>query len=311
MLPTSTNALLEALRGLGFNKPGVDGHIHTWFKEDLPAVVRPAIGVRPDLNQDFVLSDLSRVAQRNGFRYLVPVQARDPVDNALAEAKMLQEAWNQNQHVAGFVAGVDLTEGADVSCYLDKLCKHTGLRGVRSIAPENYGVGIFSSSRALEAATEIARRKLTLDVLFRCANNGQLTEVVEFLLLLGARHEEPIVIDHLGKPLGLKAGKPEKDWLDAMERLGKTGRFYVKLSALRGEAGQSADRRPFFPYYDALLQSFGPNRLIFGSDHPVSFDYVDCVLDLIEWFENRGLKGGQVNSFFHQNAVDAYRLRVQ
>ena len=311
-MPTDLSLIPAALRAAGLTLPAVDGHAHLWVKTNLPSVVRPALEVRPDLNADFKLGTYLEMLQGSGVEYLMAVQARDPADKGLREAGRFSELWEADNLVAGVVAGIDLTKGERVFDELEGLQTLPGIRGVRCIHPENHGVGIYNTSAAIRAAVTVAEAGYTLDLLFRCSNPGQLEEVTHFTKVALAGHSRPMVVDHLGKPLGLSTGTVEKNWIEAMRDLGKTQRVYVKLSAMRGEAGADANRTNFFPFLDVLLETFGPNYLIWGSDHPISHNYGDCVLDATEWIVDRGLQRTNIaNRLFHQNVVDAYQLQLR
>ncbi len=307
---TLLSAARDRLTLAGLKKPVIDTHLHLWANNNLPAVVRPAIGVRPDLNANFDLPYYAPILDALPIGGVIAVQARDPADEAFAEAEYLNSLGKMDARFLAVVAGVDLTKGDAVQDDVLKLRNLERVRGVRMIAPENSGAGIYGSRNALGAALRFADAGYTLDLLIRESNPGQLSEVVRFAGVVLGAHRRPLVLDHLGKPVHVYAGVPSAAWLAGMSELGKSGRVYVKLSALRGEAGEDADRDALFRFYDAALERFGPNNLLFGSDHPVSFDYGDNVLDVAQWILARGMQGtGIADRIFHDNAFAAYGIQ--
>lgn len=88
--------------------------------------------------------------------------------------------------------------------------------------------------------------------------------------LLGLTRRYPqmaVVIDHCAKPR-IAAGAFD-EWARAMRDLARGENVFCKLSGLVTEAGASFDEAIFRPYVDLVLETFGAQRLIWGSDWPV------------------------------------------
>ena len=76
------------------------------------------------------------------------------------------------------------------------------------------------------------------------------------------------VLDHLGKP-PIATGKLEP-WASGLRALAAEPNIAAKLSGLQTIASPEATYSELAPYIDVALEAFGPSRLIFGSDWPVS-----------------------------------------
>jgi L-fuconolactonase len=76
-----------------------------------------------------------------------------------------------------------------------------------------------------------------------------------------------VVVDHGAKPL-IEAGQREP-WASDMRRLARESKALCKLSGLVTEAGRHWNEAALKPYVEVLLESFGPLRLMWGSDWPV------------------------------------------
>jgi L-fuconolactonase len=76
------------------------------------------------------------------------------------------------------------------------------------------------------------------------------------------------VLDHLGKP-PIAAGRLEP-WAGALRTLAAEPNVACKLSGLQTIASPDWTYRELAPYIDITLEAFGPSRLLFGSDWPVS-----------------------------------------
>ncbi len=127
------------------------------------------------------------------------------------------------------------------------------------------GPEVEASLRALETLG------LTLDARFRPPHLPNLRRVL-------ARHPGlRVVIDHGAKP-EIAAGRLDP-WGAEMRMLARETTVWVKLSGLVTEAGPDWSVDRLRPHVDHLLDHFGPNRLIFGSDWPV----VTLVASYAEW----------------------------
>jgi L-fuconolactonase len=88
------------------------------------------------------------------------------------------------------------------------------------------------------------------------------------LLPLCERHPElPVVIDHAAKPdIAHRLFEP---WATEIALVAKETSALCKLSGLVTEAGADWEIGDLRPYFHHLLDSFGPTRLMWGSDWPV------------------------------------------
>jgi L-fuconolactonase len=111
------------------------------------------------------------------------------------------------------------------------------------------------------------------------------------------------------KPTGIEHGKPSDEWLSALRELAVCDNFYMKLSGLPGEVPPGSDFAVFWPFFDAALEIFGAERLMFGSDHPVSYDHAKSVSAVTDWMVARGLTDkGTLAAIFGETARRAYGL---
>jgi L-fuconolactonase len=85
---------------------------------------------------------------------------------------------------------------------------------------------------------------------------------------LAERHPDlPVVIDHAAKPdIANGAFQP---WAQHMARLARETPWCCKVSGLVTEARADWQIEDLRPYVDHLLSTFGPDRLMWGSDWPV------------------------------------------
>ena len=117
------------------------------------------------------------------------------------------------------------------------------------------------------------------------------------------------MLDHIAKPY-IKDGKID-EWRKEIQTLGGFENLYCKVSGMVTEAKWNAWRKEDFkPYLDTVVESFGTDRLMFGSDWPVCLvaasSYAE-VLDLVtDYFQN--FSHDEKKKIFGGNAIRFYNL---
>ena len=137
---------------------------------------------------------------------------------------------------------------------------------------------------------------------------SQLPNTIKFVDL----HPDQIfVLDHIAKPL---IGRNElSPWRERILELARRENVHCKLSGMVTEADfQDWTDTQLHPYFEVVLEAFGPERLLFGSDWPVCLvattylDWVNLVrreITALSQFEQNQIMGG--------NAERIYKLRVE
>lgn len=118
------------------------------------------------------------------------------------------------------------------------------------------------------------------------------------------------VLNHLAKP-PIASGRSE-EWRAEFEKIAALGNVWCKVSGMVTEADWASWRPEDFDTYTRLaLETFGPDRIIFGSDWPVctlAAGYKD-----VKAIAHRLAEANPhiAERFYHFNAVAAYRLSDQ
>ena len=83
--------------------------------------------------------------------------------------------------------------------------------------------------------------------------------------------DQPFVLDHCAKPPIVDFGEDCDLWATHMRELAKRPNVCCKLSGLVAEADWAHwTPASLEPYWRVVVDAFGPARLLFGSDWPVS-----------------------------------------
>ena len=193
------------------------------------------------------------------------VQAECAESQFLDEARWVSETAARTG-VVGIVAGARLDRDEQTTAHLDALAGLAGVVGVRhNLQDEPDGTARHDAFRAGAAA--LAALGLRFDA---CVRARQLPDVSDLAAAVPAL---PIVLDHLGKPsIGTATAplRPADGWLRDLRALAAHPRVAVKLSGLPAEAGGLWSPAQVIPFLDAATEAFGSERLLWGSDWPVS-----------------------------------------
>ncbi len=273
----------------------IDAHQHFW------ALARCDYGwLTPDLDtiyRDFTPDDLMPLLKAAGIDGTVLVQAAPTV----AETEYMLSLADQNAFIKGVVGWVDF-EADDVGSQISALDAHPALVGLRPMI-QDIADPLWMLGDTLPPAFEaVQRHDLTFDALTLPQHLGPLRQLLE-------RHPKMrVVIDHGSKPLIKDAILG--DWSDNMTALARDTTAWCKLSGLVTEAAKDWTIDDLRPYVDHLLNTFGPSRLIWGSDWPVCTlassyerwcETTDMLLKHLSSAERQAIMGG--------NAARAYNLR--
>jgi L-fuconolactonase len=237
----------------------IDAHHHLW---DPTRVDYPWLRAAPALlRRTFTADELQPQLQAAGITRTVLVQAANSREDT---AFMLEQAASHDW-IGAVVGWVPLDDPRAAERALDELAGEPKLRGVRDLVHSDRHPGWLDQPGVHASARLLAERGLVLDV--PDAYPGHLRDVPR---LAAAAPELRIVIDHLAKPPFRR--EPAGTWESQLRAAAASGEHvYAKLSGL-GTAVGAADwtAAELRPAVDVALEAFGPERLAWGSDWPVS-----------------------------------------
>jgi L-fucono-1,5-lactonase len=254
-------------------EPILDSHHHVW---DLSVREQPWLASHPDLApllRNFALADLRPLAAAARVTASVVVQTvTEPGETAELLALAAAESL-----VAAVVGWADLTKPdvADALSTLRELPGGSFLAGIRHPVLADPDPGWLTRRDVGRGLAAVAAGGLTFDLVVR---RSQLPAAVQ---AAQARAELTFVLDHLGNAEA--APQVDARWATAVRQLAALPNTVCKLSgilsvpapsaAATDTASDAAAPGPSVahlrPYYQVALDSFGPDRMMFGSDWPV------------------------------------------
>lgn len=246
---------------------------------------------------DFLPDDLHRETTAAGVDAVVSVQARQSVE----ETRWLLELAAANDFIAGVVGWVPLVSPS-VAATLEALAAHRKLVAIRHVLQDEPDPAYMLRSDFQAGIRTLLSFNLTYDILIFERHLPTATQFVD-------RHPaQQFVIDHVAKPQ-MRHGEFEP-WSSRIRELARRPHVCCKLSGMTTEIGRPdwtiADLRP---YVDVVLEAFGPDRVLFGSDWPVCL--VAC--DYAKWLGTvkeliADLSPDERSAILGENARRVYRL---
>jgi len=233
----------------------IDAHHHLWrYRKDEYDWIGPGM---ERIARDFSTADLLDSAGPGGITGSVAVQACA----SMAETDWLLAQAEANSFIRGVVGWAPIA-GAEFASVLERLTAHKKLRGLRHVIqaePDDDFILRDDFNRGVKALTPTG---LIYDILIY---EKHLPATIKFV----DRHPDQIfVLDHIAKPR-IKDRLLEP-WRANIKHLAERSNVYCKFSGMVTEADWSAwNIADLEPYAETVLESFGPQRLMFGSDWPV------------------------------------------
>jgi L-fuconolactonase len=274
----------------------VDAHHHLWdpAHRDYPWMGDELAAIR----RRFDAGDLKPLIDANGIDHTVVVQTV----SSLEETSEFLQAAADNEFIAGVVGWVDLTDRsvAKTLAGLKRSQGGTFLVGIRHQVHDEPDPKWLLREDVQRGIAEVGEAGLVYDVLVRTRELPAALEAVK-------RHPRMrFVIDHAAKPR-IAAGARDEAWEKGLAPLADHANVTCKLSGLVTEADWKAwTPGQLEPYVRRVLEWFGPERCMFGSDWPV------CLLaapygDVVEAM--RSIAGDDAN-VFGETATRVYGLTI-
>lgn len=249
------------------------------------------------LYRDYLPAQLEPVLRENGVSKTVLVQA----SNSVEESRWLLQLADEYSFIAGVVGWVDLLNPR-VEEQIRELASHPKFKGVRHLVESEPRIDWLAQREVLEGLKALSAFNLSYDLLVHTRHLKYARRVADHC------PELLLVTDHLAKPP--IAQQHFNQWAHELKPLAEYANVYCKLSGLVTEADwtnwKTDDLRP---YVDYALDLFGPERLMFGSDHPVCLlaaSYERVLASFRELLKD--LSRADQDRIFAGNAARFYRL---
>lgn len=273
----------------------IDAHQHFWRYEPVKdSWITNAMRV---IRRDFLPADLRPLLEANGFEGCVAVQA----SQSESENDFLLSLADEHPFIKGVVGWVDLQSDQLVQ-RLEYYSGFTKMKGFRHILQGEEKRDLMLAETFKKGIGALNRFGFTYDILIY---PDQLRYAQE---MTAAFPEQKFVVDHLAKPY-IKF-KKLKGWKENIQLLAGNGNVHCKLSGFITENDwQDWKADDFTPYFDTVLEAFGADRILFGSDWPVCLlgAPYETVAGLVQDYLS-SLTENEQEKIFGRNAAAFYHL---
>jgi len=236
----------------------IDTHLHLIDKN---ALNYPWLGDVPALNRDFLFQTYRQQAERCGIKAALHMEVDVAADNIQAETDHVQRITTAND---GFIKGAIAScrpEEPGFAEYLEQSRSNPFIKGFRRVlhvVPDDLSEGALFR----ENIKRLEGTGLTFDL---CTLPHQIDKV---LALADLAPDVQFVLDHCGVP-DIKSSAFD-GWQKGITEIAQRDNVVAKISGVVAYANaESWTVETLRPYVEHVIQSFGWERVVWGSDWPV------------------------------------------
>lgn len=273
----------------------IDSHQHFWHYDPAKHVwMNEQMGV---LKKDYLPSNLEPLLKNCALDGCIAVQA----NQAEVENDFLLGLADKNDFIKGIVGWVDL-RADNLSERLEHYQQFPKIKGFRHVIHDEPELDFMLQPAFMKGVSVLKNYGYKYDILIFAEH---LSNTLTFVKNLP---DQPFVIDHIAKP-NIKNGEIDT-WKKQLNEVASFENVYCKISGMVTEADWSSwKKEDFTKYLDNVVEAFGTNRIMYGSDWPVctlAANYETQFNVVKEYFSS--FSKTEQDRFFGVNAHDFYQL---
>ena len=229
----------------------IDSHVHFWNYDPINyAWIDQGMHT---LQTNFTPKQLEAIYKTHHISGCIAVEAHQSIN----ETRQLLSLSSQHSFIKGVVGYVNLLAD-NIEEQLLELKQYKKLKGFRMALQPNF----MLQPSFLKGISKLQEHQFTYDLLLLPKHLVAATQLVSQF------PDQKFVINHLAKP-NVKTNE-NTVWQQNLEAIAKYPNVYCKISGLVTEANWSNwNAATLKPYLDIVVENFGINRILFGSDWPV------------------------------------------
>ena len=271
----------------------LDTHLHLIYPEKF---AYPWLANAPAINKPWSLEDYFAEAVPLGIESAVHMEVDVAETDRLAESEYVLTL----PRIAGAIAACR-PESMTFVDEIEQLSEHAHIKGVRRIlheAPDD----LSQSDLFVENIRHLPDYDLSFDLCLRADQLGIGQMLVE------RAPDVTFILDHCGNPDVANDGF--EPWAASITKLARLPNLYAKLSGIVTNARPDWSVDTIRPYAEHLIESFGWDRVVWGSDYPVVTKagssltaWVNCTHALLA-----GCSDDEKSKLLHRNAERVYKV---
>jgi len=277
----------------------IDTHVHLW---DLKRLKLPWVEPNTPLGKDYLVADYNAAARGLNVVKAVYLEVDVAPDQKAREVDVVLEYIQRADTPLSAAVVGGKVDDADFAKYLDGFKNKAAVKGVRTVLHGGGTPKGHCLTREFQRGlTALAERGLHFELCMRPAELPDAAECVK------RNPDLNFVLDHCGNP------NPAGDltaWKRDLAEVAKRPNVVCKVSGFLANAPEGKwQPGPVAAVINHVLDSFGPDRILFGGDWPVCLK----AATLGRWLETvrtsvRDRPGDWERKLLHDNAVRVYRL---
>ncbi len=277
----------------------IDSHQHFWTFTGNETDYVWMTGDYAVLGRDYGVEALRPLLKASGFEGTIAVQARE----MRKETDYLLQLAANHAEIKGVVGWLDLC-ALGIEHELAEYADQKKLKGLRMLIHDRADLDFAISEPHLNGVSKLASFGLTYDLLLKSPHLPAAIKLVDRL------PNQMFVVDHIAKP-DIK-NQIMEPWRNLMQDLARRPNVYCKLSSVITQADWTSwTDEEIFPFLDVALEAFGSQRIMIGSDWPVSTcaaDYASTMGLLQRW--SLQLSQSEQAAFMGGNCATFYRIEA-
>ena len=273
----------------------IDAHQHfwqyhpvrdSWITEDMAVI-----------QKDFLPHDLYPLLQQNGFDGCVLVQT----DQSEEGNHFMLQLAEQASFIKGILAWVDL-QAENIEERLAYYQSFRSIKGFRHVLQGEEDRSLMLRPAFKRGIAALKLFDYTYDILI-------FPDKLKYASELAASFpNQKFVLDHIAKPYIRE--RKMNGWKEDIQALAQHQNVWCKISGMVTEADwKDWKKEDFTPYIDVVVEAFGTNRIMYGSDWPVCLvaaSYEEMLGIVQDYFSSFSQE--EQNLFFGGNAARFYNL---
>ena len=275
----------------------VDTHQHLWDTENLEY---PWLEDFDLLAKRYTAEDYREAIGDLNVVKSVHVEGDPAEADVVKEVEWLTEIADTDGMIGAIAAAAPL-EKPNATAILEQLGGFGLVVGVRRMAWHHPDPRFYASPELINGVKLLTKFDLSFEL---CANHVQLPAAIE---LVKATPDVRHALNHCGGP-DIKGGQFEP-WATHIRELAAFENVHCKVSGIVTTASENWTREELKPYIQHLVEAFGYERLMFGSDWPVctlTATYQEWVAALLWAIE--AASDAEKNRLFYENASEFYSI---
>ncbi|SNR78113.1 L-fuconolactonase [Lutibacter agarilyticus] len=280
--------------------PIIDTHIHIW---DLKKLTYPWLkNMQPIVNQTYLMSDYDKAIGCQKVESMVFVQCECKPEQFQEELQWVQNIADVDKRLQGIIPWAPLHTGNAVEPILQGFKKDPRIKGVRQIIQFEEDPDFCLKPDFIRGVQLLGQYGLHFEITIDPSHFKAVMKLIEKC------PDTRFILDHIGNP---NIDKQElHPWKELIKNFADSGPHYCKFSNFLGNANlKNWKINDLKPFSEVVIESFGPKRLIWGSDWPP----LERAATWQTWLQvaetlTKDLNENDKSLVFRENAIQFYGL---